>query len=207
MPNKIVLAHDITEFFGSAWEKQEFESAKSFSAFKAYRDMSPHTRSIKNALIGVYGRAQETRIRTWYGWSAKFRWVWRATEWDKEKDRVEQIEHLKAIKEMRTRHVRVGQALFSLGVEGVKKLQETIKTEPTTLTPELMLKLISAGVQLERDGLGAEQELESLVMEEFESVTDLSDVTTVKLRRLIAERRRLLPADTTPNLSDDQDTL
>jgi hypothetical protein len=207
VPSKIIHTYDITEFYGNVWEKQTFEGARAFSAFKTYRDMPAHTRSVKNALIEMYGRAQESRIRTWYGWSSKYRWVWRATEWDKEKDRLEQIEHVKAIKEMRSRHVRVGQALFSLGVEGVKILQEQIKTKSTELTPELMLKLISAGVQLERDGLGAPEEIESLIMEEVESVTDLSSVTTLSLRRLIAERRRLMPAGTTPNLSDDEDQL
>lgn len=203
MVNKKIVTYDITEFFGTPWEKQEFESARAFSAFKTYRDMPANTRSIKNALIAMYGRAQESRIRTWYGWSSKFRWVWRASEWDKEKDRLEQIEHLKAIKEMRSRHVRVGQALFSLGVEGVKKLQEQIKTDPTPLTTDLMFKLIAMGVQLERDGLGAEEEIEEIMMEEIEQVTDLSQVSTLNLRQLIAKRRKFLPPETNPELNDD----
>jgi hypothetical protein len=184
------------------WEKQDFESVKAFAAFKVYRDMPGHKRSVKVAILELYGNAKKSTLRVWYGWSTSYKWIWRSSEWDKARDKEERAQTLLDIKFMRERHVKVGQALFQTGLNALKNLQKQLETSPESITALEMLKLIESGYRMERESRGLPEEIDTYIGEEEIVTQDYSGMTTIELRRIIAQHRHQLPAGTEPNVRE-----
>lgn len=139
------------------WERRENESTKAYEAFCTYRDMGRERSLSKVAeklqksgsLIGRWSREQD--------------WVNRAAKWDDEQDRLEreiaQREQAKAIREMRTRHAKLAEAMLVKAARGLAKIpDDEIKPGDVSRMVDIASKLerISRGdvgeVIEERDG-------------------------------------------------------
>lgn len=123
----------------AAWERQPGESAKAFAAFTVYRNLPATERSLTRlASDKVCHRSQGGR------WSGQWRWVERAAAWDAELDRIAREKQIEAVEKMNERHAQVLRGVF---VTGAKALQEI---DPSTLTPDQVLRYIGEAVKLER---------------------------------------------------------
>ncbi|MDF1667315.1 MAG: hypothetical protein P1V97_36555, partial [Planctomycetota bacterium] len=96
-----------------AWERQSTETTKAFAAFCMYRDLPIATRSIRESCQQFYGQISETslehhrkpnisagKVRQMHAWSSKNNWVQRAQAWEEEKDRLNRMAQIEAVKEM-----------------------------------------------------------------------------------------------------------
>lgn len=88
------------------WERQEYDTDKSFHAFVCYRDLGA-SRSLGAAAqeLGYGSRA------ALYRWSTNHNWIERAKAWDIEQDRVRREAQLEEVEKMSRRHARHSQAI------------------------------------------------------------------------------------------------
>lgn len=190
------------------WEKYPEETPKAYSAFKMYRDTPAWVRRMKEVTAQLYGDASPSKLRQVYEWSRKFNWVWRTEEWDKHLDEEERREHIKNIKDMRTRHLRVAQALFT---QGVARLRLMTEEEIAKLTLPEMFAFLEKGYSMERETIGVESvetEIETLsasrktrtIAETLNQ--DFSIETTEELRQILIHRRLIQVPDTNPVSSE-----
>lgn len=96
------------------WERQEYDTKKSFEAFCIYRDMGEE-RSIRK--VAAQLSKSETLIARWSG---NFNWVERCAAWDAEVDRQASLENLRNIRKMRERHAK-------LAVQAQDKVSEALE--------------------------------------------------------------------------------
>lgn len=139
------------------WERRENESTKAYEAFCTYRDMGR-----ERSLSKVAEKLQKSE--TLMGrWSGAYSWVDRAAKWDDEQDRIEretaQKEQAKAIKEMRTRHAKLAEAMLMKSARALARIpDDEIKPGDISRMVDIASKLerISRGdvgeVIEERDG-------------------------------------------------------
>ena len=123
------------------WDRQPQETDPAWKAFANYRDQGL-TRSIYKTADQL--NAQIGNIKNW---SAKHKWRTRATAYDIEQDRQDQIwlaqERRKALK----KHVQQAQALQSVWIRRLQTLN------PDDLTPSETLRFAEIATKLERDAL------------------------------------------------------
>ena len=104
------------------WERQPGETARSFAAFCAYRDLGPRGRGVN--VVAQNLNVSRTLIA---GWSAEHEWVRRAEAYDDFLDRERRAAELEAMKEMTKRHVDLGRALASASAVELRKLLEEVQ--------------------------------------------------------------------------------
>lgn len=181
------------------WEKQPQESAKAFGAFKVYRDLATHKRSLKQAATDLYGPDHEhliSKMRQFQTWSAQYAWVARVAAWDEELDRQERDAHIQQVREMRVRHGKIGQVLQQKAVERLKKII------PEELSVEEMMSLLLSGTAMERKAVGEPDETHKV--EAVVGVVDFSQMSEGELRKVLAGRIQVnLPA-MLPGEDDDE---
>lgn len=165
------------------WEKQSIETAKSFGAFKIYRDLKPSERSLRLTVIRLYGENHEHyagKLRQMSTWSAQYQWVSRAAAWDEHLDQVEREAQVQAIKDMRTRHTKIGQLLQNKAIERLKGVT------PDELTIGDILSFLAQGTNLERKSLGEPEEI--VHVEATVGVINYSTMTDIELRKILATK-------------------
>jgi hypothetical protein len=198
---KKLTAEDFTTV--EPWERHPKETPKAFSAFISYRNLPPHKRSLTNAIRAQLGTVTSSNLRQWKQWSTQFGWVWRVSAYDDENDRISRAEHIQALKEMRTRHVKVAQALFQKGVARLKDLQ------PEDIDTDLMLRLLEKGYHMERESMGSDEIVESITelsrsFTKEQSDPDYSTLSTQELRQILTVRKRISIPGTEPRLENGQ---
>lgn len=108
------------------WDQQEHETARQYAAFCAYRDMSPHVRSVETA-ANSHGRS----LSTWGPIATAKRWVARAALWDAEQDRVRREAMLKATHDQALKRVQGFDDAYNFGhtalMRAKAKLDEDIE--------------------------------------------------------------------------------
>lgn len=166
------------------WEKLNSETPRAFAAFKTYRDLPGHDRSLAKAVLQLYGEVKPGKLRQFQTWSSRYAWVDRALEWDLEQDRAAREGRIKAIREMNERQARIGQAILQKAVERLRDF------EAAELTPELLLRFIQVSTSLERIAMGAPGEItetrtSSLILSAEIDFTTKSDD---ELREIIRQR-------------------
>jgi hypothetical protein len=129
------------------WEQQPRESSRAFGAFCIYRDLGPR-RSLRAAAAAFYGRTTATLERQVDKWSRAFRWVERASAWDRHLDAEARQAQEQARREMVERHVREARALQAKALERLRALC------PEELGPADLLRFIVEAAKLERLALG-----------------------------------------------------
>src|SRR5450759_779493 len=104
------------------WEQQPRETARGFGAFCAYRDLGPR-RSLRAAAEAYYHSSSAAVLRQCITWSSTFKWVERASAWDRHLDAVARRAQEEARREMAERHVKEARALQSKALERLRTLR------------------------------------------------------------------------------------
>jgi hypothetical protein len=138
------------ESFIDEWERQPGEPAKGFKAFTVFRDMGDDRGVIRvrDVAGGTYGHKQ---LMTW---ATTWRWVERANAYDRMLDRRRQAAHIAEVEAMARRQVQTGQVLQERGLRYVEEELDTAEQRKKNMTPNVALRFIDTGVNLEREGLG-----------------------------------------------------
>lgn len=125
--------------------RQAGEPAESFDTFCTFKDLG-RTRTLVKAAEETGVRHSVLTIR-----SGKWRWYDRANAWDDHLLREANAAEVKAVREMRERHIRLAQHLQFVGGGTIAKLAEAIqRNELVEITPAEARALVEAGAKLER---------------------------------------------------------
>lgn len=81
------------------WERRDDESDRAWAAFKTYRDMPPHERSVANTVRAIRGPQARVEGDWFYELSSKHSWSDRVRDFDRHMDQAAQS----ALKRARTR--------------------------------------------------------------------------------------------------------
>jgi hypothetical protein len=129
--------------------KTDEESAKAFDAFCAYRDLGP-ARSIAAAVEESGGGAG--RMRTWEGWSSRYRWVERAAAYDSHIDQVRLTASADNVAMAALKHATAASRRIEKGLERLAELK------PEDMSVLEVRQYISDGIRLHRLALGLSTE-------------------------------------------------
>lgn len=185
------------------WERMPDETQKAYAAFAVYLKIPPYKRSIRGAVRELKGELNLSTLRIFSAWSSKYNWVYRSGKWDDFCVEEERRVHIQGVKEMRSRHLRVAQALFTNGVQRLKMMDaEEIKS----LNIDDMFRLLSKGYEMERETMGLNVE-EIEVWEANKRVDSLSagdqdfaELSTVELRHYLIQHRKVDIPGTLPTI-------
>jgi uncharacterized protein YoaH (UPF0181 family) len=167
------------------WEKQPFESAKAFGAFKTYRDLPANERSLVKAVKHLYGGVRASKLRQFQTWSAQYGWVQRSTAWDIEVDRKAREDLIKRVKDMNDRHVKVAQAVQQKAIERLRNMQAIELSVGDTLN------FILQSARMERLALGEPEEIHQHQTDV--NLIDYSRLSPEELRKLLSARMASVP--------------
>jgi hypothetical protein len=137
----------MSELSSPPWERQPGESSRAFGAFCVYRDLGPR-RSLRAAAEKYYQRSSLAVLRQCNTWSSAFRWVERASAWDRHLDAEARRAQEEARRDMAERQAREARALQAKAVERLKVLR------PEELGPADVLRYFVEAAKLERLALG-----------------------------------------------------
>ena len=98
------------------WERQPGETEKAYEAFLIYKNLGPGRTVTEVAKELTKSRQLLAR------WSSQYRWKDRASEYDRENERKEQIATQKARKEMIKRHIQIGTTLQGKAIQALKNI-------------------------------------------------------------------------------------
>jgi hypothetical protein len=135
------------------WERQAGESAKAYAAFAKYRDLSSARTMAKVAEMS------ECSAQNIHRWARRWFWTQRCYEYDLiEEQRFREQASRDRLNHHR-RQVRVGQALQSIAIAGIRELQARLEQKlPLGLDPVQIAALLKLGDQMESAGLGEDRE-------------------------------------------------
>jgi len=159
------------------YKRQPGETPKAWIGFCAYRDLGPE-RTLEKARIQLgrtvgYNRCMEE-------WSVRWGWVLRCEAWDQELDRASRKRQIAEVAEMRHRHLRIATSLQGVGMSELQKLINKLKGQKDAKDPALLvtvqelLKVMDAGIRLERASRGEPEEVTEVVSA-FEVVVKKTD--------------------------------
>jgi hypothetical protein len=168
------------------FERQPKEGSKAWKCFVIYRDMG-EDRSIARVreVLGESAGSQALLER----WSARWGWRERCEAWENELDRVKRETDLQAVVQMRERHIKISTALIGLGATELNKwlawVNDPQNTKTRSLTPSDVLKIVEAGITLERQSRG---EPGSIVEERKKKEVD-PDQVRARIDQLLKSRK------------------
>jgi len=127
------------------WERQPFEGSRTYLYFCVYRDMDPLERSIKKT-------AEATKRSLGMLWNISSRWDWakRAEAHDLHMQRWKLAAYEKARIEMADRQTKEEMTLQSVAIGGIRDLIDEHGQVKANLTPTEIVRLLEAGVKIER---------------------------------------------------------
>lgn len=139
--------------FINEWERQQGEPAKAFSAFTIFRDMGDErgVTLVRDKAGGAYSH------KSLMTWAEKYRWIERADAYDRYLDRRRQAALAAEIEAQARRQVQAGQVLQEHGLKYVKENLATPEERKANLSANTALRFIDKGIDLERQGLGADK--------------------------------------------------
>jgi hypothetical protein len=154
------------------WQKQPEESAESFQAFCAFRDLDPSKRVIRHAAEELFGEKFIERDAARFGtWSAKFGWIRRSEAWDVERDRQKQEATLEEVREMGRRQVLAARTLQKIAdISAERELAKLEAEDGYQLNPALILQFATQGASMERVVRGEPSEILGSVSKEVAHV-------------------------------------
>lgn len=173
------------------WEKMPDETPRAFTAFLTYRDLPASSRSIKNAVIKLHGPENVTlsKLSQFGKWSAKYRWVLRASSWDEQLDKTRRIKILEDVLTMNDRHRQIGMKLQGLAITRLN----TLKAEDLELSD--ILRFIEAGTKVERIALGQPTDISANknLNINLNEIPDFASMDDDKLREYLAKEELTNP--------------
>lgn len=140
------------------WDRQDGETAKAFEYFTFYRNMPPEKRTV-SAVSLHYGKTPTAMHK-----HANLRnWEERVAAWDREQDRIEQIEVAKEIARVRKEQRKAGTLGRETAIAYIEELKKTMEAamEKGELGDALAVaklseitSLLKTSAELERIGSG-----------------------------------------------------
>lgn len=110
------------------WERQPYDTSKSWQAFTVYRDLGSN-RALSRAAAAL-GRNAATLA----DWSRLHRWAERVAAWDAEADRVRRVAMLAEVEQMAIRHAQQARSAQNAAMVPVSALIERLaQTDPASL--------------------------------------------------------------------------
>jgi hypothetical protein len=119
----------------TAWDRLPTETTRAYAAFREYRDLGP--RRTLSGLASVTARNART-------WSRRHHWTARATAWDDEVARVEDLDRLDALRTMHGNHSRAARVLQQFALSALQGL------DAETVSAADVARLFELGAKLER---------------------------------------------------------
>lgn len=119
------------------WERQDDETEKAFSAFKAYLEMDDRN-------ITELARRLSKSRQLIDKWKQKYNWQERCIAWDKSLQEIEYKTTVKERKKMAKRHIAIAMSMQAKAVEALKQI------DVSKLTPGEIIRLFDTSVKIER---------------------------------------------------------
>ena len=119
------------------WERQDGETEKAFSAFKAYLEMEDRN------VTSLAKRLSKSR-QLLVNWKQKYNWQERCIAWDKSLQEIEYKTTVKERKKMAKRHIAIAMSMQAKAVEALKQI------DVSKLTPGEIIRLFDTSVKIER---------------------------------------------------------
>lgn len=117
------------------WDRLPDETSKAYAAFRSFRDLGP-----KRRIVDCPG-ATPRMARLW---AKRHHWTARATAWDDESARVEDLDRLDALRSMHGNHARAARVLQSFALSALQGL------DAGTVSAADVARLFELGAKLER---------------------------------------------------------
>ena len=153
--------------YGAAWERQPKESAQAYQAFSIYRDLG-EDRSLQ-AVATQLSKSLQLMKR----WSKNWSWGERVRQYDDSLQREAQArafkKAVKELEEMQLRQIKTAVLLQKKAVQALDAL------DPLLIKPQDIVRMISAGVQLENATRTKTADVKTEVVYEME-IEDMRDV-------------------------------
>lgn len=153
--------------YGAAWERQPKESAQAYQAFSIYRDLG-EDRSLQ-AVATQLSKSLQLMKR----WSKNWSWGERVRQYEDSLQREAQAKaYKKAVKELEEMQLRQIKTAVLLQKKAVQALDAL---DPLLIKPQDIVRMISAGAQLENATRTKTADVKTEVVYEME-IEDMRDV-------------------------------
>ena len=119
------------------WERQDGETEKAFSAFKAYLEMEDRN------ICQLAKRLSKSRQLV-DKWKQKYNWQERCIAWDKSLQEIEYKTAVRERKKMAKRHIAIAMSMQAKAVEALKKI------DVSKLNANEIIRLFDTAVKIER---------------------------------------------------------
>ena len=119
------------------WERQDGETEKAFSAFKAYLEMEDRN------ICQLAKRLSKSRQLV-DKWKQKYNWQERCIAWDKSLQEIEYKTAVRERKKMAKRHIAIAMSMQAKAVEALKKI------DVSKLNAGEIIRLFDTAVKIER---------------------------------------------------------
>lgn len=119
------------------WERQDGETEKAFSAFKAYLEMEDRN------ICQLAKRLSKSRQLV-DKWKQKYNWQERCIAWDKSLQEIEYKTAVRERKKMAKRHIAIAMSMQAKAVEALKKI------DVSKLNANEFIRLFDTAVKIER---------------------------------------------------------
>lgn len=176
------------------------ETPLAWSAFVEYRNLGP-TRTTGE----VARRLQKTTAQI-SKWIRRYNWKTRVAVYDRENEDAERKAELKAIEDMRARHIKAALLKQEIGETELTKVKKAAEANPDTLViePKLASTLQSEGMKEERLSRGQPNEIQQQVDSD---TVDLKVLEVKELRAMQAVFLKLKPKDDSEPEDADDDII
>ncbi len=144
-----------------AFDKYPGESAKRYSAFCSYRNLSPEDRSLSR-IAKETAKTQtpaniRSRLRQLKQWSAEDNWVSRCESWDEEQERKYREGLDLKRKESQKRQSDIALVLMDKGIKRLAMVNPSLNPEDMSVAEAI--RVIEIGTRMERHALGVPDQI------------------------------------------------
>ena len=156
------------------WERQDGETEKAFSAFKAYLEMEDRN------ICQLAKRLSKSRQLV-DKWKQKYNWQERCIAWDKSLQEIEYKTAVKERKKMAKRHIAIAMSMQAKAVEALKKI------DVSKLNANEIIRLFDTSVKIERLSRGEATFINSSKNDDSNK-KDVADILTTVLEKAWDEK-------------------
>lgn len=156
------------------WERQDGETEKAFSAFKAYLEMEDRN------ICQLAKRLAKSRQLV-DKWKQKYNWQERCIAWDKSLQEIEYKTAVKERKKMAKRHIAIAMSMQAKAVEALQKI------DVSKLNANEIIRLFDTSVKIERLSRGEATFINSSKNDDSNK-KDVADILTTVLEKAWDEK-------------------
>lgn len=156
------------------WERQDGETEKAFSAFKAYLEMEDRN---VTSLAKRLAKSRQLVDK----WKQKYNWQERCIAWDKSLQEIEYKTAVKERKKMAKRHIAIAMSMQAKAVEALKQI------DVSKLNANEIIRLFDTSVKIERLSRGEATFINSSKNDDSNK-KDVADILTTVLEKAWDEK-------------------